>query len=189
MTCTLLKKHCDMLFSTLTDEILLYQQTNVVAKAQQIKMEAFKEFKTKAVVVIPTFENLRKRIGEKRQRDGEDVPFMPLAEMKCESLNSFDLISIKIECYVCSNIPKYSDWLIECNILQSRKPFNFPDIMVDAENFCERNFSACCTWALSFIVLMENLKHSESVTTASFQSLRFSVADLWLEQTINVEGL
>ena len=85
-------------------------------------MEAFKEFKTKAVVVIPTFENLRKRIGEKRQRDGEDVPFMPLAEMKCESQNYFDLISTNTACYTFSNIPKYSDWLIECNILLSRKP-------------------------------------------------------------------
>lgn len=69
----------------MTDKILFFYQTNVVAKAQQVKMEAFKEFKTKAVVVVPTFENLRKRTGEKRQRDGEDVPFMPLAEMKCES--------------------------------------------------------------------------------------------------------
>lgn len=61
-------------------------QTNVVAKVQKVKMELFKEFTRKAAVVIPTYENLRKRIADKKQREGIerlDVPFDVLSSMKC----------------------------------------------------------------------------------------------------------
>lgn len=56
-----------------------------MAKAQQMKMELFAGFKRSAVVIVPTYENLRKRIGEKRPYDVVDVPFMALANMKCKS--------------------------------------------------------------------------------------------------------
>ena len=50
-----------------------------------MKMELFAGFKRKAVIIAPTYENLRKRIGERRQQhDSVDVPFMTLANMKCK---------------------------------------------------------------------------------------------------------
>ncbi len=52
-------------------------------RVQRKKIEGFSGFCRKAVAVIPTFENLRKRTNEKKQREGIDIPFDVLASMKC----------------------------------------------------------------------------------------------------------
>ncbi|XP_065655074.1 heterogeneous nuclear ribonucleoprotein U isoform X1 [Hydra vulgaris] len=64
----------------------IYDQNNVYKIAQITKMEAFTGFKRKAVVVVPTHDNLRKRTSDsKRKADGylHDVPFGDLCDMKC----------------------------------------------------------------------------------------------------------
>ena len=49
-----------------------------------MKMEPFTGFKRKAMVIVPTYENMRKRTGDRRQQhDAIEVPFMALANMKC----------------------------------------------------------------------------------------------------------
>ena len=52
-------------------------------------MEPFNEFKRKAVVVVPTHDNLRRRTSDaKRKGDGShDVPFGDLCDMKCKEIN------------------------------------------------------------------------------------------------------
>ena len=52
-------------------------------------MEAFVGYKRKAVVVVPTHDNLRRRTSDsKRKSDGylHDVPFGDLCDMKCKCL-------------------------------------------------------------------------------------------------------
>lgn len=54
--------------------------------AQELKLENFKDFKRKAVVIVPTHDNLRRRTSDAK-RKGEiihDVPFGDLCDMKCE---------------------------------------------------------------------------------------------------------
>ena len=60
-------------------------QTNVYETAQNTKMEPFEKFKRKAVIVVPTHDNLRRRTSDaKRKTDTViDIPFADLCDMKC----------------------------------------------------------------------------------------------------------
>lgn len=64
----------------------IYDQNNVYEVAQKTKMEAFTDFKRKAVLLVPTHDNLRRRTSDaKRKGDNiHDVPFGDLCDMKCE---------------------------------------------------------------------------------------------------------
>lgn len=64
----------------------IYDQTNVYKTAQETKMKAFEKFKKRAVVVVPTHDNLRRRTSDaKRKVDTViDIPFADLCDMKCE---------------------------------------------------------------------------------------------------------
>lgn len=57
--------------------------------AQKTKMEAFTDFKRKAVLLVPTHDNLRRRTSDaKRKGDNiHDVPFGDLCDMKCKWLS------------------------------------------------------------------------------------------------------
>eukprot|EP00794_Sanderia_malayensis_P017867 gene17867-19648_t len=68
--------------SPLRNRNYILDQTNLVEKVRQVKMENFKDFQRKAVVVIPTFENQRRQMNEKKHGNGIDVPFDVLASMK-----------------------------------------------------------------------------------------------------------
>lgn len=64
----------------------IYDQTNVYKSAQNSKMELFTDFKRKAVVIVPTHDNLRRRTSDAK-RKGEsvhEVPFADLCDMKCQ---------------------------------------------------------------------------------------------------------
>lgn len=64
----------------------IYDQTNVYKKAQDAKMGMFEGFTRRAVVIVPTHDNLRRRTSDAKRR-GEtihDVPFADLCDMKCQ---------------------------------------------------------------------------------------------------------
>jgi len=64
----------------------IYDQNNVYITAQETKLKPFTNFKRKAIVVVPTHDNLRKRTSDtKRKGEGiHDIPFGDLCDMKCE---------------------------------------------------------------------------------------------------------
>jgi len=64
----------------------IFDQNNVYQIAQEMKMNLFNGFKRKAVVIVPTHDNLRRRTSDSKRR-GEslvEIPFGDLCDMKCE---------------------------------------------------------------------------------------------------------
>ena len=60
-------------------------------------MEPFEKFKRKAVIVVPTHDNLRRRTSDaKRKTDTViDIPFADLCDMKCTLFLYFKLDGLK----------------------------------------------------------------------------------------------
>jgi len=63
----------------------IYDQSNVYQKAQISKMEPFEGFKRKAVIIVPTHDNLRRRTSDSKRKNEiiHEVPFGDLCDMKC----------------------------------------------------------------------------------------------------------
>ncbi|XP_001625157.3 heterogeneous nuclear ribonucleoprotein U isoform X2 [Nematostella vectensis] len=59
----------------------ILDQTNVYLAAQKKKMNPFEGFNRKAVVCIPTMEELNKRV-EERKKEGVELPFNAICDMK-----------------------------------------------------------------------------------------------------------
>lgn len=60
----------------------ILDQTNVYPTAQRRKMKNFEGFRRKAVVVVPTDLEFRKRINKVEREEGKDVPDSAVLEMK-----------------------------------------------------------------------------------------------------------
>merc|ERR1712226_1527219 len=67
----------------------IFDQNNVYKIAQETKMNFFAEFKRKAVVIVPSHDNLRRRTSESKRRGDNmvEIPFGDLCDMKCEFHN------------------------------------------------------------------------------------------------------
>lgn len=64
----------------------IFDQNNVYKIAQETKMSLFPGFKRKAVVIVPTHDNLRRRTSDSKRRGDNmvEIPFGDLCDMKCE---------------------------------------------------------------------------------------------------------
>ncbi|RUS86352.1 hypothetical protein EGW08_005870 [Elysia chlorotica] len=60
----------------------IIDQTNVYASARRRKMQPFEGFQRKAVVVLPTDEEFKKRVKERTDEEGKDIPESAVNEMK-----------------------------------------------------------------------------------------------------------
>lgn len=60
----------------------LAPQTNVFPSAQRRKMRPFEDFKRKAVVVIPSDAEFKRRIEQRAKDEGKEVPERAVLEMK-----------------------------------------------------------------------------------------------------------
>ncbi|CAH1388664.1 unnamed protein product [Nezara viridula] len=60
----------------------ILDQTNVYPAAQRRKMRNFEGFTRKAVVIVPTDEEFKRRVNEREQLEGKDVPDSAVMEMK-----------------------------------------------------------------------------------------------------------
>ncbi|CAE1331790.1 HNRNPUL1 [Acanthosepion pharaonis] len=60
----------------------ILDQTNVYASARRRKMTPFEGFQRKAVVVVPTDEDFKRRISQREKEEGKDVPEKAVLEMK-----------------------------------------------------------------------------------------------------------
>ncbi|XP_037091309.1 heterogeneous nuclear ribonucleoprotein U-like protein 1, partial [Pollicipes pollicipes] len=60
----------------------IIDQTNVYQSAQRRKMRNFAGFKRRAVVIVPTDEEFKKRIEKRTSEEGKDVPDSAVLEMK-----------------------------------------------------------------------------------------------------------
>uniref|UniRef100_A0A0B7A2V0 SAP domain-containing protein n=2 Tax=Arion vulgaris TaxID=1028688 RepID=A0A0B7A2V0_9EUPU len=60
----------------------IIDQTNVYASARRRKMQPFEGFLRKAVVVLPTDEVFKKRVKERTDEEGKDIPDSAVNEMK-----------------------------------------------------------------------------------------------------------
>ncbi|XP_005092857.1 heterogeneous nuclear ribonucleoprotein U-like protein 1 [Aplysia californica] len=60
----------------------IIDQTNVYASARRRKMQPFEGFQRKAVVVLPTDEEFKKRVKERTDEEGKDIPESAVLEMK-----------------------------------------------------------------------------------------------------------
>jgi len=60
----------------------ILDQTNVYASARRRKMTPFEGFQRKAVVVVPTDEEFKRRISQREKEEGKDVPEKAVLEMK-----------------------------------------------------------------------------------------------------------
>ena len=58
------------------------QQTNVYPSAQRRKMRPFEGFQRKAIVIVPTDEEFRRRIDQRTKEEGKEVPEKAVLEMK-----------------------------------------------------------------------------------------------------------
>ena len=80
-------------------------QSNVYHKAQIAKMEPFVEFKRKAVIIVPTHDNLRRRTSDAKRKNEiiHEVPFGDLCDMKCKApiFNLFFILSIHLFTQLC----------------------------------------------------------------------------------------
>jgi len=61
---------------------LYITQTNVYPSAQRRKMRAFEGFIRRAVVVVPTDEEFKRRVEKREKQEGKDVPDSAVLEMK-----------------------------------------------------------------------------------------------------------
>lgn len=61
---------------------LLHHQTNVYASARRRKMQPFEGFQRKAVVIVPSDEEFKKRVETREKEEGKDVPEKAVLEMK-----------------------------------------------------------------------------------------------------------
>ena len=84
-------------------------QTNVYETAQNTKMEPFEKFKRKAVIVVPTHDNLRRRTSDaKRKTDTViDIPFADLCDMKCT-------LFLYVKVFINWNVYYY--WCVHCKV-------------------------------------------------------------------------
>ncbi|KAF8564408.1 hypothetical protein P879_02611 [Paragonimus westermani] len=60
----------------------ILDQTNVYPSAQRRKMRPFEGFKRKAIVIVPTDEEFRRRIAQREKEEGKEVPESAVLEMK-----------------------------------------------------------------------------------------------------------
>ncbi|XP_043238720.1 heterogeneous nuclear ribonucleoprotein U-like protein 1 isoform X1 [Amphibalanus amphitrite] len=60
----------------------IIDQTNVYQSAQRRKMRNFAGFKRRAVVIVPTDEEFKRRIEKRTSEEGKDVPDSAVLEMK-----------------------------------------------------------------------------------------------------------
>uniref|UniRef100_F7ESB4 Heterogeneous nuclear ribonucleoprotein U-like 2 n=1 Tax=Xenopus tropicalis TaxID=8364 RepID=F7ESB4_XENTR len=74
----------------------IIDQCTVYNSAQRRKMNCFKGFQRKAVVVVPSEEEWKKRVEQRKEKEGEIIPETVLLEMKANF-----------------NIPKKTDYLHE----------------------------------------------------------------------------
>jgi len=61
---------------------LYITQTNVYPSAQRRKMRGFEGFVRRAVVVVPTDEEFKRRVEKREKLEGKDVPDSAVLEMK-----------------------------------------------------------------------------------------------------------
>lgn len=61
---------------------MVIEQTNVYPSAQRRKMRPFEGFQRKAIVIVPTDEEFRRRIELSTKEEGKDVPEKAILEMK-----------------------------------------------------------------------------------------------------------
>ena len=61
---------------------LYITQTNVYPSAQRRKMRGFEGFVRRAVVVVPTDEEFKRRCEKREKVEGKDVPDSAVLEMK-----------------------------------------------------------------------------------------------------------
>ena len=69
------------------------RQTNVYLSAQKKKMRPFEGFNRKAIVCIPTQEDLKKRT-EDRKKEGIELPENAVSDMKSMLMNMFILFPV-----------------------------------------------------------------------------------------------
>ncbi|XP_029643153.1 heterogeneous nuclear ribonucleoprotein U-like protein 1 isoform X2 [Octopus sinensis] len=60
----------------------ILDQTNVYASARRRKMTPFEGFQRKAVVVVPTDEEFKRRISQREKEEGKEIPEKAVLEMK-----------------------------------------------------------------------------------------------------------
>uniref|UniRef100_A0A5K3EZ54 RNA-binding protein FUS n=1 Tax=Mesocestoides corti TaxID=53468 RepID=A0A5K3EZ54_MESCO len=60
----------------------ILDQTNVYPSAQRRKMRPFEGFQRKAIVIVPTDEEFRRRIDQRTREEGKEVPEKAVLEMK-----------------------------------------------------------------------------------------------------------
>lgn len=60
----------------------ILDQTNVYASARRRKMQPFEGFQRKAVVIVPSDEEFKKRVETREKEEGKDVPEKAVLEMK-----------------------------------------------------------------------------------------------------------
>nr|VZI36817.1 unnamed protein product [Spirometra erinaceieuropaei] len=60
----------------------ILDQTNVYPSAQRRKMRPFEGFQRKAIVIVPTDEEFRRRIAQREKEEGKEVPENAVLEMK-----------------------------------------------------------------------------------------------------------
>ncbi|XP_071490609.1 uncharacterized protein [Diadema antillarum] len=60
----------------------ILDQTNVYPSARRRKMRPFEGFSTKAIVLVPTDEEFKKRVEKRTKEEGKDVPDHAVNEMK-----------------------------------------------------------------------------------------------------------
>ncbi|RZF32122.1 hypothetical protein LSTR_LSTR003985 [Laodelphax striatellus] len=60
----------------------IIDQTNVYPSAQKRKMKSFEGFNRRAVVIVPTDEEFKRRVDKREAEEGKDVPDSAVLEMK-----------------------------------------------------------------------------------------------------------
>ncbi|UYV83476.1 HNRNPUL1, partial [Cordylochernes scorpioides] len=64
------------------DRNFILDQTNVYPSAQKRKMKMFEGFKKKAIVIVPTDEEYKKRCDKRDREEGKEIPDSAVLEMK-----------------------------------------------------------------------------------------------------------
>jgi heterogeneous nuclear ribonucleoprotein U-like protein 1 len=68
----------------------LAQQTNVYPSAQRRKMRPFEGFQRKAVVIVPTDEEFKRRCEQREREEGKEIPDSAVLEMKGRTIAGKD---------------------------------------------------------------------------------------------------